>query len=70
MTVGDIKTWLNEELTPFTWQRIFMRILPAFREEGLYFHTISDDQELSPKLIELIDRTLADLYQVNLPKEV
>lgn len=68
MKVGDVKKWLNNELTPYTWQRVLMRLLPSFREEGMYFHTITDEHELSDKLLDLIDKTLKDLYKVNLPR--
>lgn len=67
MTVGNVKAWLSEELTPFAWQRILIRLLPVFRDEGYYYHNISDEEELSDKLVEEINRTLSDMYQVSLP---
>lgn len=70
MKIGEIKSWLSHEFTPFTWQRIVMRLLPEFREEGLYFHHISDDKELSNRLVELIDQTLSELYKTNIPKHL
>lgn len=68
MKVGDVKNWLNKEVTPYTWQRILMRLLPSFREEGLFFHTITDEHELSEKLLDSIDSTLLELYKVSLPR--
>ena len=70
MKVGVLKDWLSSEFTPFTWQRIVMRLLPDFRAEGLFFHHLTDDMELSDNLVGLIDKTLYDLYQTNLPKNL
>jgi len=69
MKVGKIKSWLSDEYTPFTWQRVCMRLLPQFRAEGLFFHQIKDDVELSDQLVEQINQVLMELYQANLPSE-
>ena len=69
MKVGEIKEWLNNELdNPFAWQRILMRILPSFRNEGYFYHTIKDDDVLSDYLINEIDLTLRQLYKLRLPR--
>ena len=70
MKVGEIKTWLGKELSPLAWQRVLMRLLPSFREEGLFFHTITDDDVLSEKLLRMINKTLKEVYQTSLPKAV
>lgn len=69
MKVGEIKDWLNDELqNPFAWQRVLMHLLPYFRAEGYYYHTISDEHVLNDKLISLIDKAVLKFYKVRLPQ--
>ena len=69
MRVGEIKNWLADELqNPFAWQRVIMHLLPHFRAEGHYFHTITDEQVLSDKLLKMIDKTILKFYKVSLVK--
>jgi len=69
MTVGDIKDWLNNELdNPFAWQRVVMHLLPSFRSEGYFFHTITDEDTLNEYLLNLIDNTVRKFYSVKLPR--
>ncbi|MGB0524500.1 MAG: hypothetical protein ACPGJS_16125 [Flammeovirgaceae bacterium] len=67
MKVGEIRTWLTDELNnPFAWQRVLMHLLPDFRAEGHFFHTITDEDELSDQLLKLVDKTITKFYQINL----
>lgn len=69
MKVGDIKEWLSDELgNPFAWQRVVMHLLPSFRSEGYFYHTIGDEDILSDYLINLIDSTIRKFYHVKLPR--
>ena len=69
MKVGEIKEWLTDELNkPYAWQRIVMHLLPTFRDEGYYYHTIDDDVELNENLMNQIDSTVHKFYKTHLPR--
>ncbi len=70
MKIGPIKAWILENKDPLVWQRILLRLLPDFREEGFFFHTITDDAVLSPNLLSKIDNALFELYQTRLPDDL
>lgn len=70
MKVGTIKRWLGSEFTPFTWQRIMMRLLPEFRAEGMPVHQLTDDAELNDRLFGLVNQAVQDLYQTTIPNNL
>ncbi len=67
MKVAEVKFWLEENVTPFAWQRIMIKSLPHFQKEGFYMHTIKDESILKSNLLSLIDKNLYELYKENLP---
>ncbi len=70
MYVHTLKDWLDQHTTPFVWQRILIKLLPEFRQAGFYLHTIKDETELNPTLIQSINKCLYELYQIQLPNEI
>lgn len=70
MKVGKVKSWIFDNMDPLVWQRITLRLLPDFREEGFFFHTINDDSVMSRVLTTKVDQTLFDLYKKHLPSEL
>lgn len=70
MKVKKVKNWCDATLTPLAWQRILIRLLPEFRQEGYFLHNINDESTLSESLLAHINRTLSDLYQINLPTQL
>ncbi|WP_291725507.1 hypothetical protein [Bernardetia sp.] len=67
--VAVIKSWINNNASPFAWQRILFKLLPEFKKEGFFFHTIKDDSELSPNLLEKISEALFDAYKIKLSSD-
>lgn len=64
--VATVKSWININASPFAWQRILFKLLPEFKKEGFFFHTITDDSKLSPTLLEKISEALFDAYKIEL----
>jgi hypothetical protein len=67
--VATIKSWINVNASPFAWQRILFKLLPEFKKEGFFFHTIKDDSKLSPTLLEKISEALFETYQIELSRD-
>jgi hypothetical protein len=67
--VATIKSWINIHASPFAWQRILFKLLPEFKKEGFFFHTIQDDSRLSPTLLEKISEALFDAYKIELSRD-
>ncbi|WP_338766497.1 hypothetical protein WAF17_03910 [Bernardetia sp. ABR2-2B] len=67
--VATIKSWINLNASPFAWQRILFKLLPEFKKEGFFFHTIKDESQLPPTLLEKISEALFDTYKVELSRE-
>ena len=64
--VAVIKSWINTNASPFAWQRILFKLLPEFKKEGFFFHTIQDDSKLPTSLLKKISEALFDTYQIEL----
>ena len=67
--VATVKSWININASPFAWQRILFKLLPEFKKEGFFFHTIKDDSKLSPTLLEKISEALFDTYKLELSRD-
>ncbi|WP_338792080.1 hypothetical protein V9L05_16710 [Bernardetia sp. Wsw4-3y2] len=67
--VATVKSWININASPFAWQRILFKLLPEFKKEGFFFHTIKDDSKLSPTLLEKISEALLDTYKLELSRD-
>lgn len=67
--VATVKSWINVNASPFAWQRILFKLLPDFKKEGFFFHTIKDDSHLSLTLLEKISEALFDIYKLKLSIE-
>lgn len=67
--VATVKSWINIHASPFAWQRILFKLLPEFKKEGFFFHTIKDDSKLSPTLLEKISEALFDAYKLELSRD-
>jgi hypothetical protein len=67
--VATVKSWINVNASPFAWQRILFKLLPEFKKEGFFFHTIKDDSQLSFRLLEKISEALFDAYKLELSRE-
>ncbi|MFT5618610.1 MAG: hypothetical protein ACI85I_001845 [Arenicella sp.] len=70
MKLIQIKVWLNENITPLAWQRVVMRKLPEMREQGLFYHTLTDEAELNREMVSILNEGLKEVYQKELPKEI
>ncbi len=67
--VATVKSWININASPFAWQRILFKLLPEFKKEGFFFHTIKDDSKLSSTLLEKISEALFDTYKLELSRD-
>jgi len=67
--VKTIREWCEDNLSPRAWQRIKIRLLPEFRKEGHFLHTLGDDITLSNNLVAAIGQTIKDIYQKTLPTQ-
>ncbi len=67
--VATIKSWVNIHASPFAWQRILFKLLPEFKKEGFFFHTIQDDSKISFALLEKISEALFDVYKLELSED-
>ena len=67
--VATIKSWINTNASPFAWQRILFKLLPEFKKEGFFLHTIKDDSALSITLLEKISEALFDTYKLELSRD-
>jgi hypothetical protein len=67
--VATLKSWINIHASPFAWQRILFKLLPEFKKEGFFFHTIKDDSQLSITLLEKISEALFDAYKLELSSD-
>ncbi|TAF76000.1 MAG: hypothetical protein EAZ53_04755 [Bacteroidetes bacterium] len=68
--VKDLKTWSDGEISPFAWQRIMFRHLADFRETGLFLQNIKDDTILEQKILEKINKSYFDVYNIKLPNHL
>lgn len=65
--VKDLKDWSDGEISPFAWQRIMFRHIPDFRESGLFLQDVKDDTILEKKLLEKINKSYIEVYNIKLP---
>ncbi len=68
-TIGEVRSFLEKNMTPMVWNRLQIKLLPAFREKGFFLHTMTDEKELDDDLLALIDGALFEMYHERLPAE-
>ena len=73
MKAVRIKNWCLENITPQSWSRIILRVLPELRLRGFELKDLenpADDLELPNDVVEIIERTIDDLYQLKIDETV
>lgn len=70
MRVYLVKQWSKENCPPFSWERVLFRLLPDFKQEGLFLHLVKDETILSTNLSEKVRGQYAELYAREIPKEI
>lgn len=70
MSIGELKSYLDENLAPRAWQRVKLRLLPQFNERGIFLHQMKDDLELDSDLMILISDSLEKIYKQRLPENL
>ena len=73
MKAARIKNWCLENITPQSWSRIVLRILPELRSRGYELKDVenpSEDLELPDDLVQIIENTIDDLYQLKIDQTV
>jgi hypothetical protein len=68
MLVQELRTTIEQKSSPLSWQRILFRLLPEFKKEGLFFHQIQDNVELSSQLVDKIVDEVFMLYNIEIPR--
>lgn len=68
--VKDLKTWSDGEISPFAWQRIMFRLIPDFRANGLFLQDVKDETVLEHTLLEKINQSYIEIYNIKLPKNL
>lgn len=53
--IGTVKDYLKNNITSKAWERIQLRLLPEYKERGLYLHTMTDEKELDNLMMRLIN---------------
>jgi len=73
MKAVRIKNWCLENITPQSWSRIVLRILPELRSRGFELKDVenpSEDLELPDDLVQIIENTIDELYQLKIDEKV
>jgi hypothetical protein len=73
MKAIKIKNWCIENITPQSWSRIVLRVLPVLRSHGIELNQIenpSEEMELKDEIIEILDGAMNDIYKLNIDAEV
>lgn len=68
--VGTLKSWIDAKASPFAWQRIVLKLLPDFKKEGFFLHTIKEESNISRSLADKIRDTLFEMYKLTIPNEL
>jgi hypothetical protein len=68
--VQAIKQWSKDNCPPFSWERVLFRLLPDFKQEGLFLHLVKDETVLSDNLSQKVKTQFTELYNATIPNEL
>ena len=69
----NFKNWCTQNISPQAWSRIVLRSIPQIREKGLDMKELdnpSDNLNLDEEVMNMLTKSLDDLYQMKIESEV
>ena len=69
----NLKNWCIDNISPLAWSRIVLKALPQLRDIGFSLDEIenpSDNLELDAKGLKIIEKSMNEIYAMDLPQEV
>ena len=69
----NFKNWCTENITPQSWPRIILKAIPELREKGVDTAGLQEPDDsimLSEDIIEILNKWLTELYDVQVKEEV